>query len=74
MNEGPNKTLTIFRDNDDIVVERKNQFGTAFKKVFETEKGMLDYLEVYKSTDTIADYQLHVSEEFWSLVINHINS
>ncbi|MGE6756250.1 hypothetical protein ACQKFO_22945 [Rossellomorea sp. NPDC071047] len=74
MSKGPNKTLTISREDNGIVVERKNEFGTPFKKVFETEKGMLDYLDVYKSTDTIAEYQLHVSEEFWSLVINHINS
>jgi hypothetical protein len=68
------KKLSVFRTDEGIIVERENEFGTAFKKVFETEKGMLDYLDVYKSADTIADYQLHVSEEFWSLVINHFNT
>ncbi|MHA7139839.1 hypothetical protein ACRTEV_21645 [Rossellomorea arthrocnemi] len=74
MDKIPKKSLSVFRTDEGIIVERENEFGTAFKKVFESETGMLEYLDVYKSTDTIADYQLHVSEEFWSLVINHINS
>lgn len=74
MNEGPMKTLTIFRNEEGTIVVRKNQFGAEFKSVFETENGLKECLDVYKSTGAIADYQLDVSDEFWSLVINHLNS
>jgi hypothetical protein len=68
------KTLSIFRTDEGIIVERKNEFGAKFKSVYATENGLKECLDVYKSTDTIADYQLEVSDEFWALVINHINS
>lgn len=68
------KILSVFRTEEGIIVERKNEFGTPFKKVFESEGHMLDYLGVYKTTGAIADYQLNVSDEFRSLVTNHFNS
>lgn len=68
------KTLSIFRTADGITVERKNQFGTTFKKVFETEEGMLEYLSTYKTTGAIDEYEMKVSEEFWTLVINSLAS
>ncbi|QHE63947.1 hypothetical protein FHE72_23435 (plasmid) [Rossellomorea vietnamensis] len=68
------KTLSISRNDEGIVVERKNEFGAKFKSVYATENGLKECLDVYKTTDTIADYQLHVSEDLLALVINHINS
>lgn len=70
----PPKKLSIFRTPEGIVVERRNQFGAKFESVFETENGLKEYLDVYKSTGAIADYQLNVSDEFRSLVTNHFNS
>jgi hypothetical protein len=74
LNKGLEKTLSIFRNEEGIIVVRKNQFGAEFKSIFETENGLKEYLDVYKSTSAIADYQLDVSDEFWPLVINHLNS
>lgn len=68
------KKLSIFRTDEGIVVERENQFGTKFKSVYETKDGLIECLGVYKESDTLADYTLHVSDEFWGLVINFVNS
>jgi hypothetical protein len=68
------KFLSIFRTDEGIIVERRNEFGTNFKSVFETTKGMLECLDVYKSTGKISEYQLNVSNEFWATVINYLNS
>lgn len=67
------KTLSIFRTDEGIIVERKNEFGTQYKSVFETVEEMLEYLDVYKQLGKISDYELNVSNEFWDIVINYIN-
>lgn len=68
------KTLSVFRTEEGIIVERKNEFGTIFKSIFETTTGMLENLEVYKNTGKLDEYELDVSNEFWAIVINFINT
>lgn len=67
------KLLSVYRTSEGIIVERKNEFGTKFKSVFETTDAMLEHLDVYKSTGKITEYELNVSNEFWGLVINHLS-
>lgn len=68
------KLLSIFRTDEGVIVERKNEFGTRFKSVFETPEAMLEYLDGYKRTGEIAEYELNVSNEFWGVVILHLSS
>lgn len=68
------KILSIYRTAEGIIVERRNEFGTKFEKAFETVEGMLEYLDTYKQTGVIDQYQLNISNEFWSTVIKFINT
>jgi hypothetical protein len=68
------KILSVYRTDEGIIVDRKNEFGTSFEKAFDTVEGMLEYLDTYKQTGKIDEYQLNISNEFWSTVINFINT
>jgi|SRR5579875_501583 len=68
------KLLSIYRNDEGIVLERRNEFGYNFKSVFETVEAMLEHLDVYKSTGKIDEYKLEVSKEFWSTVIRFLNT
>lgn len=68
------KFLSVFRTDEGIIVERKNEFGTRFKKVFETVESMLEYIDTYKQTGKIDEYELNISNEFWAMVINFLST
>lgn len=68
------KTLSVYRSSEGIIVERKNEFGTRFKSVFETTEAMLECLNGYKLVGNIDQYELEVSEEFWATVINFLST
>ena len=68
------KTLSVYRTEKGIIVERKSELGLSSEKSFETEKAMLEHLDEYKKQGEIENYELNVSNEFWSLIINHLNS
>jgi hypothetical protein len=67
------KILSVFRTDEGIIVERRNEFGTNFKSAFDTKEDMLEHLDTYKHLGKIEEYKLNVSNEFWSVVINHLN-
>ncbi len=65
------KRISIFKSNGNFIVEiRSDLFVHVTKKSFDSEKQLLDYLKEFKS---LSDYELEVSEELWSLVINSLN-
>lgn len=66
------KKLMIFRENDDFVVERVNEFNHGTKRFFASEEALLEGLQDCESI--IADYELHIIPELWSTVINFLNS
>lgn len=66
------KKLLIYKENDEFVIERVNEFNHAFKRTFISEQGLLEGLESYQQV--ISEYELEVSEELWSMVLNFLNS
>ncbi|MFT9601006.1 hypothetical protein [Mesobacillus sp.] len=66
------KKLLIYKENDDFVIERVNEFNHAFKRTFISEQGLLEGLQAYRLV--ISEYELEVSDELWSMVLNFLNS
>ncbi|HDJ1468225.1 TPA: hypothetical protein PPO51_004038 [Clostridioides difficile] len=66
------KKLLIYKENGEFVIERVNEFNHAFKRNFISEQGLLEGLQSYQQV--IDEYELEVSDELWSLVINFLNS
>jgi hypothetical protein len=65
------KKLLIYKENGEFVIEKVNEFKDASKQSFISEQGFLEGLQSYQQV--IADYELEVSDELWSLVINFLN-
>jgi hypothetical protein len=66
------KKLLIYKENGEFVIERVNEFNHAFKRNFISEQGFLEGLQSYQQV--ISEYELEVSEELWSMVLNFLNS
>lgn len=66
------KKLLIYRENGEFVIERVNEFNHGFKRNFISEQGLLEGLQSYQPV--IDEYELEVSDELWSLVLNFLNS
>lgn len=66
------KKLLIYKQNGEFVIERVNEFNHAFKRAFISEQGLLEGLQSYRQV--ISEYQLDISEELWSMVLNFLNS
>lgn len=66
------KKLLIYKENGEFVIERVNEFNHPFKRFYISEQGFLEGLQSYRQV--ISEYELEVSEELWSLVINFLNS
>lgn len=66
------KTLSISRSDEGILVHRKNQFGTAFKSVFRTEKDLMTCLDGYKNYGNIEEYKIEVSDDLTELVFKYL--
>lgn len=64
------KTLKIYKVQDEIVLERVNEFNHASKRFFITENGLFEALDLYPNLD---EYQLEVDKDLWAEVINHLN-
>ncbi len=64
------KKLIIFKDNQDYVVQRTNEFGTKFEKRFVTEQGLEECLKDYKTNNVIDDYEIETSDDLWKFVID----
>lgn len=66
------KQLSIFRTDEGIVLERENEFRANFKRAFATENGLLEALEVYRTTGILDEYELTVSKELQPLLIRYL--
>lgn len=66
------KKLRIYKENEEFVIERVNEFNHATKRNFISENGLFEGLLAYQPV--IDEYELEVSDELWALVINYLNS
>jgi hypothetical protein len=66
------KELSIYKENDEFVIERTNEFNHTTKRVFASVDGLFEGLEAYK--DIMDQYKLDVSSELWAMVINYIST
>lgn len=64
-----NKTLKIYKEDGDFVIERVNQFNHATKRYFMSEDGLREGLNAYWLD--MDDYKLEVNEDLQTLV-NHL--
>jgi hypothetical protein len=65
------KTLKIYKENGEFVIERVNEFNHATKRYFITEEGLKEGLDPYVM-DEINAYRLEVSEDLRSLVADYL--
>ncbi|ETI67258.1 hypothetical protein [Neobacillus vireti] len=65
------KKLKIYKDKDEFVIERVNQFNHSTKRFFISEQGLIEGLEVYTLKD-ISQYEIQASHEVWAMVINSL--
>lgn len=65
------KTLKIYKQNDEFVIERVNEFNHATKRFFITEEGLKEGLDSYRLV--MEQYEIEASEDVRTLVINHLN-
>ncbi|OUB38596.1 hypothetical protein BK708_00085 [Bacillus thuringiensis serovar yunnanensis] len=66
------KKLLIYKENDEFVIERVNEFNHAFKRFYISEQGLFEGLQSYRQV--LSEYELEVSDELWSMVLNFLNS
>jgi len=66
------KTLKIYKENNEFVVERINQFNHATKRRYLTENGLKEALKAYKPV--LSEYDIDASDEIWSQVLNYLVS
>jgi len=66
------KKLHIYKENDEFVIEKVNEFNHATKRSFISEEGLFEHLEVYK--DVLDQYKLEVTDDLWSKVLNYLNT
>jgi len=65
------KTLKVYKENDDFVIERMGELNHATKQCFSTEEGLKEGLDAYNAV--LDEYDVQVSKELWAMVIKHIN-
>ncbi|MBZ5753448.1 hypothetical protein [Metabacillus rhizolycopersici] len=65
------KKMLIYKENGEFVIERVSEFNHDSKQNFISEQGFLEGLQSYQQV--MAEYELEVSDELWSLVINFLN-
>ncbi|TDY53735.1 hypothetical protein [Bacillus subtilis] len=63
------KTLKVYKENGEFIIERVNDHAT--KRFFITEEGLKEGLDGL--TSLISEYELEVSDDQWALAINHLN-
>lgn len=64
------KTLKVYKDNGEFVIERVNEFKHATKRFFITEEGLKEGLDAYQPI--IEQYEIEASEDLRELVTNHM--
>lgn len=66
------KVLKIYKENDDYVMERINEFNAAFKRHY-SKAGLIEALQEYKTLGELEKYDIQASNEVWALVINTLS-
>lgn len=66
------KKLSIYKENEEFVIKRTNEFNHATKRLFISEEGLKEGLQAYRSV--MDEYELEVSKELWAFVINFLSS
>lgn len=65
---GKEKTLKIYKENNEFVIERDH----ATKLSFISDKEFKEGLDAHRPV--MDEYEIvEVSEELWALVVNHLN-
>ncbi|PAQ15044.1 hypothetical protein CD798_08350 [Bacillaceae bacterium SAOS 7] len=65
------KKLLIYKDDQDFVIERVNQFNHSFQRKFISEQGLIEGLQSYELV--MDEYELEVAEDLWALVVGAVN-
>lgn len=68
------KLLSVFRTEEGIIIERRNQLVTESKDIFHEKYDMLEHLDVLEKSGQLDGYKLNVSNEFWQSVIKCLTS
>lgn len=63
------KTLKVYKENGEFVIERMDEFNHSIKRSYTTEEGLKEGLDAY---DTVID-EYEVSKDLWAMVIKHLN-
>lgn len=66
------KKLLIYKENEEFIIERVNEFNHSFKNKFISEQEFHEGLKTYKPV--IEEYELEVSEDLWGSTIKFMNS
>ncbi len=66
------RTLRITKQEGEFIIEHVNSFGHATKRFFITENGLKEGLNAY--APIIGQYELEVSDNLWTLVLNYVSS
>jgi len=64
------KTLKIYKENGEFVIEKINQFNHSTKRYFVTEEGLKEGLESY--IPVMSEYEIEAVDDVWAIVINHL--
>lgn len=66
------KKLLIYRQSEDFVIERVNEFNHGTKRFYSSEEALLEGLQAYDLV--ISEYELEVAPELWATVINFLST
>lgn len=62
------KKLWIYKEKDEFLLERTNGFNHATKRIFTTEDGLLEYLDIFVQNHDIDEYELDIPPEIMKIV------
>lgn len=66
------KVLKIYKEDNDFIIERINEFNHATKRYYKTEEGLKEGIDSY--IPVLEEYEIKATDSVWPLVINHLNN
>lgn len=66
------KKLQIFKEQDDYVIRRINEFGTTFERRY-SKAGLIEAIQQYKTLGELEKYDIQAGDDLWPLVINTLS-
>lgn len=66
------KVLKIYKEDNDFIIERINEFNHATKRYYTTEEGLKEGIDSY--IPVLEEYEIKATDSVWPLVINHLNN